>query len=157
MARNGRERQTRADLRREAADRLAAVKRTAAALEDRLRERTEQVGDAIDRTVDQLQSFDDFVHRYRYVFIGGALGLGVALARRCARSRRPQLTANGGNGVRYVLVERPHQRGVVRSLLGGVAALALRHGASWLVDRLDQPHEDEGPPLLPPGRRVRSE
>jgi len=154
MARNGRERQTREDLRREAADRLAAVKRTAAALEDRLRERTEQVGDAIDRTVDQLQSFDDFVHRYRYVFIGGALGFGVALARR--GSRRPQ-TASGGNGVRYVLVERPHQRGVVRSLLGGVAALALRHGASWLVDRLDQPHEDEGPPLLPPGRRVRSE
>lgn len=156
MARNGRERQTREDLRREAADRLAAVKRTAAALEDRLRERTEQVGDAIDRTRDQIQSFDQFVHRYRYIFIGGALGLGVAMGRR--RKRRPQLTATAGDGVRYVLVEKPQQRGVVRSLLGGVAALALRQGASWLVDQLDSsPEEEEGPLMLPPRRRARVE
>jgi ElaB/YqjD/DUF883 family membrane-anchored ribosome-binding protein len=152
MARNGRERQTREDLRREAADRLAAVKRTAAALEDRLRERSDQVGDAIDRTRDQIQSLDQFVHRYRYVFIGGALGLGVVVGRR-RRTRRPELTATGGNGVRYVLVERTQQRGVVRSLLGGVAALALRQGASWLVDQLDRPQEDEEVPLLLPPRR----
>lgn len=156
MARNGRERQTREDLRREAADRLAAVKRTAHALEDRLRERTEQVGEAIDRTRDQLQSFDQFVHRYRYLFIGGALGLGVAMGRRRPRRRELGATAGNGNGVRYVLVERPQQRGVVRSLLGGVAALALRHGASWLVDQLHGEEEEEGPLLLPP-RRARSE
>ncbi len=152
MARNGRERE---DLRREAADRLAAVKRTAAALEDRLREGSERVGEAIDRTRDQLHSVDHFVHRYRYAFIGGAVGLGIALARRS--SRRTELTSSRANGVRYVLVERPQQRGVVRSLLGGAAALALRHGASWLVDRLDQSDEDRGPLLLPPGRRARVE
>lgn len=156
MARNGRERQTREDLRREAADRLAAVKRTAAALEDRLRERTEQVGEAIDRTRDQVKSADQFVHRYRYAFIGGALGLGIALGRR-RRPRRTELTASGSNGVRYVLVERHQQRGVVRSLLGGVAALALRHGASWLVNQLDSQEDDKGPLLLPPHRRARGE
>jgi ElaB/YqjD/DUF883 family membrane-anchored ribosome-binding protein len=156
MARNGRERQTREDLRREAADRLAAVKRTAAALEDRLRERTEQVGEAIDRTRDQLHSVDQFVHRYRYAVIGGALGLGFALGRR--GRRRSKVSASNGAGVRYVLVEQPRQRGVVRSMLGGVAALALRQGASWLVDQLGpKDEEDEGPLMLPPRRRARSE
>jgi hypothetical protein len=154
MARNGRERQ-REDLRREAADRLAAVKRTAAAIEDRLRERSEQVGEAIDRTRDQLHSVDQFVHRYRYVFIGGALGLGLVLGRR--GTRRSKLGAKNGEGVRYVLVQQP-QRGVVRSVLGGVTALALRKGASWLVDLLERPDEEEKEPLLlPPHRRARSE
>ena len=148
MARNGRERQP-DDLRREAADRLAAVKRTAAALEDRLRERTDQLGDAFDRTRDQLQHVDAFVHRHRYWFIGGAIGMGIALSRR--GGDRVNVTTGGCDGVRYVLVERARP-GVVRSLVGGVAALALRQGVSWLGSRLDASHEEEDPLLLPPRR-----
>ena len=150
MARNGRERQP-DDLRREAADRLAAVKRTAAALEDRLRERTDQLGEAFDRTRDQVHHVDAFVRRHPYWFIGGAVGLGIALARRSGG--RVDLTAN--DGVRYVLVERDSRPGVVRSLLGGAAALALRHGVSWLAGRLDDPHHEEGEsPFSPPDRKV---
>jgi ElaB/YqjD/DUF883 family membrane-anchored ribosome-binding protein len=153
MARNGRERQTREDLRREAANRLAAVKRTAAALEDRLRERSEQVSEAVDRTRDRLHRFDDVVHRHRYAFIGGALGLGLVLGRR-RRPRRLELGAGGDT--RYILVERAPRPGVVRSVLGGLAALALRHGMSWLVSRLDtdDPDDRREPYLLPNERRA---
>jgi hypothetical protein len=154
MARNGREREP-DDLRREAAERLAAVKRTAAALEDRLRERTDQLGDAFDRTRDQLHQADGFVHRHRYWFIGGAVGVGLALARR--GGNRLNVNASGGDGVRYILVERSPRPGVVRSLLGGVAALALRQGVSWLGSQLDGSREEGEPLLLPAGRRSRGQ
>ena len=151
MGRNGRERDTRDELRREAADRLAAVKRTAAALEDRLRERSEQVGEVIDRTRDQLHGVDDLVHKYRYLFIGGALGVGFAIARRGRRRTVDALEDGGDERIRYVMVDRPRQ-GVVRSLLGGLAALALRQGASWLTHQLTPDDEEREQHGLPPGK-----
>lgn len=76
------------ELRREAALRREAVKRTAAALEDRLRERSVQVGEVFDRTRDRLHRVDDTVTKYRYLFVGGAVGVGLALARPAVRRPR---------------------------------------------------------------------
>jgi hypothetical protein len=143
------------ELRREAAVRREAVKRTAAALEDRLRERSEQVGEVFDRTRDRLHQVDDTVTKYRYLFVGGAVGVGLALARR----RRPAAAvANGqSGGVRYVMVERPTSRpGLLRSLAGGLAALALRQGMDWVAGQMDgRDDDDDDAPLLPSGRRRR--
>ena len=108
MARNGRERTDREDLRREAADRPRrgqADGGRAGGSAAPSGTRSASVGER--DTVacrDQIQSCDQFVHRYRYVFIGGALGLGVVLdgpapeappaadrdrgRRRCARAGR---------------------------------------------------------------------
>jgi ElaB/YqjD/DUF883 family membrane-anchored ribosome-binding protein len=144
--------QTSEELRDEAALRRAQVKRTAAALEDRLRERAEQIGQAIDRTRDKLEEVDEAAHRYRYVLIGAAVGLGFMIARR--GSRQMAMTSGTEDGVRYVMVQRPERPGVLRSLLGGLTALALRQGMDWVVRRLDEPEEPEGQRQLPPpGRR----
>jgi ElaB/YqjD/DUF883 family membrane-anchored ribosome-binding protein len=145
MPRNGRE-QSNEDLRREAALRRAAIKRTAQALEERLRQRTGQIAEAFDRTRDQIEGFDDLVHRHRYLFIGGAVGIGLALARRS--SRRHAAPVAPSNGIRYVMMERPRP-GLLRSLAGGLFALALRQGAQWLAGRLSQSDDDE-PLMLPP-------
>jgi hypothetical protein len=149
MGRNGRESDTRAELRREAANRLAAVKQTAAALEDRLREKTEQIHEAVDRTVTGLHQADKVVHRYRYALIGGAAALGFVVARR----RANRVPAAPAGGTRYVLVAPQRQPGVVRSLMGGLAALALRQGLTWLLHRLEGSHESHEQRLLPPGPR----
>lgn len=155
MARNGRERreedESPDELRKEVAVRREAVKRTAAALEDRLRERTEQVGEVFDRTRDRLQEVDRAVQKYRYLFIGGAVGLGFALARRRrARDIQPKAAAEPA---RYILVERSGARpGLLRSLAGGAAALALRQGLGWLTHRLEESGEPDEPLLLPPAR-----
>jgi hypothetical protein len=149
MGRNG-ERQTSTDLRREAALRRESIKRTAAALEDRLRARTDQLADAFDRTRDKLTVLDRVVHDYRYAFLGGAIGIGFALSRRRAK-RAARLALP--NGTRYVLVERARPS-VFRSLVGGAAALALRHGVEWLLRSMDE-SGDEEPLLLPPARPPR--
>lgn len=152
MGTNGHRRESPRKLRRESEERRRAIKATAAQLENRLRERTEQIGEAIDRTRNQLEVVDDLVHRYRYLFIGGALGIGFALARR-GRSKPPQLPPPDGE-VRYVVVDRPHQpKGLARSLAGGLAALALRHGAAWLTHRLTPAQEGDEEPYAPPPPR----
>lgn len=143
-------------LRREAAERRAAVRRTAAALEDRLRQRTEQVGDAVDQARDtvaqargKLHGVDTFVHRYRYPLIGGAVGLGLLMGVR--RARRPR-EVNGVEEAMRVVLER-QRPSVFRSLLGAAAALALRRGIETLSRRLmDEPRESYEPLSLPPGR-----
>jgi hypothetical protein len=151
-------------LRREAAERRAAVRRTAAALEDRLRERGHQVSEAVDQareTVEharetvvhargKLHGVDTFVHRYRYPILGGAVGLGVVLGIR--RARRPREATSVEEAVRVVLErQRPS---MFRSLLGAAAALAVRRGVELLSRRLmEEQHESyEEPLLLPPGR-----
>jgi ElaB/YqjD/DUF883 family membrane-anchored ribosome-binding protein len=151
-------------LRQEAAERRAAVRRTAAALEDRLRKRGHQVGEAVDQaretvehareTVDhargKLHGVDTFVHRYRYPMLGGAVGLGVVLGIR-RRARRPREATSVEEAVRVVLQrQRPS---MFRSLLGAAAALAVRRGIELLSRRLmDDTHESYEPLLLPPGR-----
>ena len=150
-------------LRVEAAERRAAVRRTAAALEDRLRERTDQVGDAVDRareTVEQardtvanargkLHGVDEFVHRYRYPILGGAVGLGLLFGIR--RARRPREVDGVEEAVRVVL-ERQKPT-VFRSLLGAAAALAMRRGIEMLSQRFMEEQRDPYEPLLlPPGR-----
>jgi ElaB/YqjD/DUF883 family membrane-anchored ribosome-binding protein len=146
-------------LRREAAERRAAVRRTAAALEDRLRHRghqvseaVEQARDTVERTRGKLQGVDTFVHRYRYPLIGGAIGAGVLLGVRRAR-RPPDASASVEEAVRIVLARQ--KPSMFRSLLGAVAALALRRGLAVLSHQLmeDEPHEPYEQPLqLPPGR-----
>lgn len=155
MARNGHDRPS-ALLRREVAERRAAVRRTASALEDRLRQRGHQVSEAVDhardaveRTRGALNEVDEFVHRHRYPILGGALGLGVVLGIR--RRRRPQQVASVEEAVRVVLErQRPS---LLRSLFGAAAALALRHGVAILTERLSEEPEPPRPQrLLPPGR-----
>lgn len=150
-------------LRREAAERRAAVRRTAAALEDRLRVRGHQVSEAVDHARDtvehardtmvhargKLHGVDTFVHRYRYPMIGGAVGLGVVLGVR--RTRRPRQMTSVEDAVRVVLErQRPS---VLRSLLGAVTALVIRRGIEMLSRELmNEPRESHEPLLLPPGR-----
>lgn len=151
MGSNGHHRENPRQLRREAEERRRAIKETAAQLESRLRERTEQIGEAIDRTRNQLEVVDDLVHRYRYLFIGGAVGIGFALTR--GRRPKPPQLPPPDHGIRYVVVDKPHQpKGLVRSLAGGLAALALRHGVAWLTQRLTPPDEDEAAYEPPPRR-----
>ena len=144
-------------LRREAAERRAAVRRTAAALEDRLRQRTHQVSEAVEqardtvvRTRGKLHGVDTFVHQYRYPLLGAAVGVGVVLGvRRAGRERDPSSVEEA---VRVVLQRQ--KPSMFRSLLGAVAALAVRRGIEILSHRLmDQPmHEPYEPLMLPPGR-----
>lgn len=149
-------------LRREAAERRAAVRRTAAALEDRLRERGHQVSEAVDqaretveqardtveRTRGKLHGVDTFVRHYRYPLIGGAVGAGVLLGVRRGRRQRPTSVEDA---VRVVLErQRPSW---FRSLFGALAALAVRRGVELLSQRLlEEPRESYEPLLLPPGR-----
>jgi len=152
------------NLRREAAERRAAVRRTAAALEDRLRHRGHQVSEAVDHaretvehareTVEQargkLHGVDTFVHRYRYPILGGAVGLGVVLGVR--RSRRRTHDATSVEEAVRVVLERKRPS-LFRSLLGAAAALAVRHGMEYVSRRLAyEPHESYEPLSLPPGR-----
>jgi ElaB/YqjD/DUF883 family membrane-anchored ribosome-binding protein len=160
-------------LRREVAERRAAVRRTAAALEDRLRERGHQVSEAVDQardTVEQardtvanargkLHGVDTFVHRYRYPLIGGAVGAGLLLGvRRAARRPREREVDGVEEAVRVVLErQRPS---VFRSLFSAAAALAMRRGIEILSRRLmdEEPRESYEPRAsyerlpLPPGR-----
>jgi ElaB/YqjD/DUF883 family membrane-anchored ribosome-binding protein len=133
------------ELRRQSAERRVAIGRTAAALEHRLREKKRQIGNAFDRTREKLSRADQLVRRHPHVFAGGAVGLGLYLGLRGERTR-----------YRYTLVERPH-RSMVGSALSAVADLALRHGASWLLQRLGDATEEAATsereaPLLPPAR-----
>ncbi len=151
-------------LRVEAAERRAAVRRTAAALEDRLRQRGHQVSEAVDqaretvehardtvaRTRGKLHGVDTFVHRYRYPLIGGAIGAGVLLG--VHRARRPRDPSNVEEAVRIVMQRQ--KPSVFRSLLGAAAALAMRRGIEMLSRQLmhDETREPYDPLLLPPGR-----
>jgi len=152
MSRNGRERES-SELRREAARRRESMKQTAMALEDRLRERTEQISDAVGRTRQQVGKVDQLVRRHPYLFLGGAIGAGLALSRSSSNRLVPIDKANGRGA--YVLVER-RQSGLVRSLLGPLAAFALRQTIAWLAGYLDGPHgeeshdDDDPRMLLPP-------
>lgn len=150
-------------LRKEAAERRAAVRRTAAVLEDRIRERGNQVGEAVDQareTVEQardtvaqargkLHGVDTFVHRYRYPLIGGAVGLGLLFGVR--KNRRPREVDSVEEAVRVVLARQKPT--FFRSLLGAVTALAMRRGMEMLSHRLmDDSREPHEPLLLPPAR-----
>lgn len=143
-------------LRREAAERRAAVRRTAAALEDRLRQRGHQVSEAVDqardtvaRTRGKLHGVDTFVHRYRYPLIGGAVGAGLLLGVRRAQKQREVTSVE--EAVRVVMERQ--KPSVFRSLLGAVAALAMRRGFEMLSHRLTNDSRDPYEPLLlPPGR-----
>ena len=162
MASNGHGKPTES-LRQEAAERRAAVRRTAAALEDRLRTRGHQVSEAVDQaretvehareTVEhargKLHGVDTFIHRYRYPMLGGAVGLGLLLGIR--RARRPREATSVEEAVRVVMERQ--KKSVFRSMLGAVAALAVRRGIELLSHRLMQePHESYEPLMLPPGR-----
>lgn len=162
MASNGHGKPTES-LRVEAAERRAAVRRTAAALEDRLRTRGHQVSEAVDHaretvehareTVEhargKLHGVDTFVHHYRYPILGGAVGLGVVLGIR--RARRPREATSVEEAVRVVLERR--KPSMFRSLLGAAAALAVRRGVELLSRRLmEEPRESYEPLMLPPGR-----
>jgi hypothetical protein len=151
-------------LREEAAERRAAVRRTAAALEDKLRRRGHEVSEAVDHareTVEQaretvadargkLHEVDTFVRRWRYPILGGAVGLGVVLGVR--RARRPREMTSVEDAVRVVLErQRPS---MFRSLFGAAAALAVRRGIEVLAHRLmeDESRGSFEPLMLPPGR-----
>src|SRR5688500_7106188 len=109
VARNGHERERSVEsLRREAATRRASLRRTAAALEDRLRVRGHQMSEVVEKpreTVEhareKLEGVDSFVHRHRYAILGGALGVGVVLGLR--RKRRPVRAGNMEDAVRFVM------------------------------------------------------
>ena len=146
-------------LRREAAERRAAVRRTAAVLEDRLREGGHAVSEAVEqaretvaRTRGKLHGVDTFVHQYRYPLMGGAVAAGLVLGVR--RARRPRPAANVEEAVRLVLARQ--KPSLLRSLFGAVTALAVRRGIELLSHRLmdepHEPHEPHEPLLLPPGR-----
>lgn len=163
MAANNGQDKSADSLRREAAERRAAVRRTAAVLEDRLRERGQQVGEAVDQareTVEQardtvaqargkLHGVDTFVHRFRYPLIGGAVGLGLLVGVR--KNRRPREVDSVEEAVRVVLARQKPT--FFRSLLGAVAALAMRRGMEMLSHKLMNDQRDPYEPLLlPPGR-----
>ena len=144
-------------LRREVAERRAAVRRTAAALEDRLRERGHAVSEAVDQAREtvahargKLHGVDTFVHQYRYPLIGGAIAAGLVLGvRRAGRPR--ESTTNVEEAVRLVLARQ--KPSFLRSLFGAVTALALRRGVELLSQRLsDEPRAPHDPLMLPPGR-----
>lgn len=139
------------DLKRELEERRAAVRKTAQALEERLREKTHQVTEVIDRTREKLSGVDDFIHRHRYALMGGAVGLGAVMGLR-RRARHARRAPNLDGAVRFV-VEKPRQS-VLKSLFGALAALAAKEGIAYITERLeamDNGH-DHPPYLLPPGR-----
>lgn len=150
MGRNGHD-QTADELKREADEHRRAIKQTAAELQDRLREKKEQVEHAIDRTRDKMSSVDDFIRRHRMALLGGVLGAGFILGVRRKKHGAAQAAA-AKNGARYVLVEQKRGPSILRSLLGGLTALAARQGVAWLGDRLQGAEEYEERPLLTPKR-----
>ena len=154
MAQNGHD-QSREALRREAVARRAALKRTAHALEDRVKEGTEKVGDAIERTRDRVSALDAFIHRHRWALMAGASATGLVLGlRHQSRPRRETRSATQAEAVpRTVYVtQRPHDgsRSVLRSAAGTAAAMALRHAVQYAVDRFAGSGDESE--QAPPGR-----
>lgn len=164
MEQNGHDR-SREALRREAVARRAALKRTAHALEDRVKEGTEKVSDAIERTRDRMSTVDAFIHRHRWALMAGAsaTGLVLGLRYRSRPRRRARYATRARNGTEVEAVprtvyvtERPHDgsRSVLRSAAGTAAAMALRHAVQYAVDRVAggmEEEREEAPPARLPG------
>ena len=127
------------ELRRESAERREAMRRTASALQDRLREKTHRIEEAVDRTRDTLTAADRSVRRHRHLLAGGALGLGLYLGLR--RGRRQADRDDERSRRPYAPLARP-QRSVLGSALSAVAGIALRGGASWVLQRLGEGTEE---------------
>jgi ElaB/YqjD/DUF883 family membrane-anchored ribosome-binding protein len=170
VASNGHEKSAES-LKREAAVRRAALRRTASALEDKIRvkghqvseavektrhqvsEAVEKTRDTVERTKEKLEGVDSFVHRHPYVLIGGSIGLGLFIGYR--RQRRPvRASQSVEDAVRVVLDKR--RPSVFRSLLSGVAAMGVRYGLAVLSEKMAPAGDPVGhyadPLLLPPGR-----
>jgi ElaB/YqjD/DUF883 family membrane-anchored ribosome-binding protein len=128
------------ELRRESAERREAMRRTASALQDRLREKTHRIEEAVDRTRDTLTAVDRAVRRHRHLLAGGAVGLGLYLGLRHGRRRADRDAER--SPYRYARVERP-QGSVLGSALSAVAGMALRAGASWALQRLGEATEED--------------
>ena len=134
------------------------VRRTAAALEDRLREKSHEVSEAIDSARDKVHEVSEkvqvvgetvqdakaFVHQHAYAVIGGSLVAGVLLGLRRSASRgRGRDGHDLDHAIRYVIAERP-KTSVFKSLLGAAAALAMRQGMSYVSRKLQVEDEEPG-------------
>lgn len=126
-------------LRRESAGRREALRRTASALQDRLREKTHRIEEAVDRTRDTLTAADRSVRRHRHLLAGGALGLGLYLGLR--RGRRRADRDDERSRYRYAPVERP-RGSVLGSALSAAAGMALRGATSWVLQRVGEATEE---------------
>ena len=149
MARNGHHKQVEL-LRREADERRAALRRTAHALEERLKESSHRVTSAVERTRESLEGFDSFVQRHRYLIIGGAVGVGAMIGLR-RRSPRVHRARDLDQAVRFVVEQRRPRRSAFRSLFGTALAMAARQALAYATERFYPPEEYEHL-ALPPGR-----
>lgn len=146
------------------------VRRTAAQLEDRLRDKSHEVREVIENAREKVQEVREkmhvvgdrmhdvtaFVQRHRYAVLGGALVAGALLGLRSGgkRSRR----ARGEENIRYVLAEQPKKSSLVGSLVGAAAAFAAKQGVTYVTERLQGggADDDDAYPthaLPPPARR----
>ena len=148
MARNGHHKQVES-LRREADERRAALRRTAHALEERLKESSQRVASAVERTRESFEGVDSFIQRHRYLIIGGAVGVGAMIGLR-RRSPRVHRARDMDQAVRFIVERRP-RRSAVRSLFGTALAMAARQALAYATERFYPPEEYEHL-ALPPGR-----
>lgn len=145
MSRNGHDGSA-DELKREADAHRKAIKQTASELQERIREKKEQVEEAIDRTREKMSGVDDFITRHHLALLGGAVGVGLLLGARGGGSR----TGIGElpDGGRYVLVEKRQSHSILKSLFGALVALGARQGMTWLTSKLEASDEYEERPFL---------
>lgn len=142
------------------------VRRTAAELEDRLRDKTHEVREKIEHARDKVtetvsdvkeklhvvgDKMDDvtgFVQRHRYAVLGGSLAAGVVLGMRRQRRERRQAQ----QAIRYVVQEPAKKATLLGSLAGALFAFAAKQGVSYLTERLHGGSGDDDRDDGMPGR-----
>lgn len=145
------------------------VRRTASQLEDRLRDKTHEVREALDSAREKVQEVrekmsvvgdrmhdvTEFLQRHRYAVLGGALAAGAVMGLRSG-GKRARRARGGEETIRYIMAEQPKKAGFLGSLIGAAAAFAAKQAIGHLTERLqggggDDPYR--GYQLPPAARR----
>ena len=129
------------------------VRRTAAELEDRLRDKTHEVREKIENARekvqdkvqevrekmhvvgDRMQDVTEFLQRHRYPILGGALVAGAVLGMRGGRRERRNRRSSEPE-IRYVMAQNEKKAGILGSIMGAAAAFAVKQGVEMLTERL---------------------